>query len=62
MAHYTPLELAARLKDGLLSFPVTPFAKDLSVDEAALREHVAWQSGHDVAGLFAAGAPGRVSP
>ncbi|MCY1157555.1 MAG: kdgD [Citricoccus sp.] len=59
MAHYTPLELAARLKEGLLSFPVTPFAKDLSVDEAALREHVAWQSGHDVAGLFAAGGTGE---
>lgn len=59
MAHYTPLELAARLKDGLLSFPVTPFAQDLSVDEAALREHVAWQSGYDVAGLFAAGGTGE---
>jgi 5-dehydro-4-deoxyglucarate dehydratase len=59
VAHYTPLELAARLKDGLLSFPVTPFAQDLSVDEAALREHVAWQSGYDVAGLFAAGGTGE---
>ncbi|MFC7400825.1 5-dehydro-4-deoxyglucarate dehydratase [Citricoccus sp. GCM10030269] len=59
MAQYTPQELAARLKDGLLSFPATAFAADLSVDEDVLREHVTWQSGFDIAGLFAAGGTGE---
>lgn len=59
MAQYTPQELAARLKEGLLSFPATAFRADLSVDEDAVREHVAWQSGYDVAGLFAAGGTGE---
>ncbi|MEU3846884.1 5-dehydro-4-deoxyglucarate dehydratase [Micrococcus terreus] len=59
MAQYTPHELAARLKEGLLSFPATAFRADLSVDEDAVREHVAWQSGYDVAGLFAAGGTGE---
>ncbi len=59
MAQYTPQELAARLKDGLLSFPATAFAADQSVDEEAVREHVTWQSGYDVAGLFAAGGTGE---
>ena len=29
MAQYTPLELADKLKDGLLSFPVTAFDENL---------------------------------
>ncbi|GAA3656283.1 5-dehydro-4-deoxyglucarate dehydratase [Microbacterium marinilacus] len=59
MARFTPAELADHLKDGLLSFPVTAFAADLSFDERAYREHVEWQSGYDVAGLFAAGGTGE---
>lgn len=59
MAQYTPQELADKLKEGLLSFPVTAFDADLKVDEAAYRTHLAWQSSFDVAGLFAAGGTGE---
>lgn len=59
MAKYTPAELADKLKDGLLSFPVTAFDDNLEVDEAAYREHLDWQSSFDVAGLFAAGGTGE---
>jgi len=56
VAQYTPQELADKLKEGLLSFPVTAFDADLKIDEAAYRTHLAWQSSFDVAGLFAAAA------
>jgi 5-dehydro-4-deoxyglucarate dehydratase len=54
-----PDALADRLKSGLLSFPVTHFDADLQFDEARYREHLAWQAGFDVAGLFAAGGTGE---
>jgi 5-dehydro-4-deoxyglucarate dehydratase len=54
-----PAELASRLSSGLLSFPVTMFDRNLDLDEARYREHLAWQAGHDVAGLFAAGGTGE---
>lgn len=59
MAHWSPTDLALHLKSGLLSFPVTHFDADLKFDEAAYREHLAWQSQYDVAGLFAAGGTGE---
>jgi 5-dehydro-4-deoxyglucarate dehydratase len=59
VAQYTPQELADKLKEGLLSFPVTAFDADLNVDEAAYRTHLSWQSSFDVAGLFAAGGTGE---
>lgn len=59
VATRTPQELAAELKDGLLSFPVTPFDTDLAFDEARYREHLSWQVSHPVAGLFAAGGTGE---
>ena len=59
MTRMSPAELAARLKSGLLSFPVTHFDADLQFDEARYREHLAWQAGFDVAGLFAAGGTGE---
>jgi 5-dehydro-4-deoxyglucarate dehydratase len=54
-----PDELADRLRSGLLSFPVTHFDADLQFDEPRYREHLAWQAGYDVAGLFAAGGTGE---
>ncbi|MFI9007838.1 5-dehydro-4-deoxyglucarate dehydratase [Actinosynnema sp. NPDC053489] len=54
-----PAVLADRLASGLLSFPVTHFDADLRFDEARYREHLAWQAGFDVAGLFAAGGTGE---
>lgn len=59
MPEYSPQELAHHLKDGLLSFPATAFAADLTVDEAAYRRHVHWQARQGVAGLFAAGGTGE---
>lgn len=59
MAQYAPFELAARLKDGLLSFPVTTFKANGEVDEDRYREHLDWQSSFGVAGLFAAGGTGE---
>jgi 5-dehydro-4-deoxyglucarate dehydratase len=59
VANRTPQELAAHLKDGLLSFPVTAFDADLLLDETAYREHLAWQASFPVAGLFAAGGTGE---
>jgi 5-dehydro-4-deoxyglucarate dehydratase len=59
VTHYSPAELAAQLKTGLLSFPVTAFHADLSFHEAAYREHLSWLSQYDVAGLFAAGGTGE---
>jgi 5-dehydro-4-deoxyglucarate dehydratase len=59
VTHLTPAELAARLKTGLLSFPVTHFDAELRFDERRYREHLAWQSDYDVAGLFAAGGTGE---
>ncbi|GAA0963673.1 putative 5-dehydro-4-deoxyglucarate dehydratase [Virgisporangium aurantiacum] len=54
-----PTELAARLATGLLSFPVTHFDDNLAFAEARYREHLAWQAGFGVAGLFAAGGTGE---
>jgi 5-dehydro-4-deoxyglucarate dehydratase len=56
---YTPTELAAQLKSGLLSFPVTHFTPDLQFDEDGYRSHLAWLAEHPVAGLFAAGGTGE---
>ncbi|WNV73601.1 5-dehydro-4-deoxyglucarate dehydratase [Geodermatophilus sp. DSM 44513] len=54
-----PDALADRLRSGLLSFPVTHFDAELQFDEPRYREHLAWQAGFDVAGLFAAGGTGE---
>jgi 5-dehydro-4-deoxyglucarate dehydratase len=59
VTEYSPPDLAAQLKSGLLSFPVTHFTDDLEFDEAAYREHLNWQSQFPVAGLFAAGGTGE---
>jgi len=56
---YSPTDLAAQLKSGLLSFPVTHFDADLSFDEAGYRKHLAWLAEYPVAGLFAAGGTGE---
>jgi 5-dehydro-4-deoxyglucarate dehydratase len=55
----SPAVLADRLRSGLLSFPVTHFDAELRFDEPRYRDHLAWQTGFDVAGLFAAGGTGE---
>jgi 5-dehydro-4-deoxyglucarate dehydratase len=59
VSDYSPNDLAAQLKSGLLSFPVTHFHDDLSFDEAGYRKHLSWLAEHPVAGLFAAGGTGE---
>lgn len=59
MSSMSPQDVAQRLGSGLLSFPVTHFDANLEVDEAAYREHIAWLSQFDAAGLFAAGGTGE---
>jgi 5-dehydro-4-deoxyglucarate dehydratase len=56
---YSPTDLAAQLKSGLLSFPVTHFGADLELDEGSYRTHLGWLAEHPVAGLFAAGGTGE---
>ncbi|MFI7673428.1 5-dehydro-4-deoxyglucarate dehydratase [Actinophytocola sp. NPDC049390] len=55
----SPESLRDTLGTGLLSFPVTHATADLTFDEGAYREHVAWQSSYAAAGLFAAGGTGE---
>ncbi len=59
MTEYSPTDLAAQLKKGLLSFPVTHFTDDLAFDEGGYRKHLAWLAEYPVAGLFAAGGTGE---
>ncbi|GGR54208.1 5-dehydro-4-deoxyglucarate dehydratase [Nocardioides luteus] len=59
MTEYSPTDLAAQLKSGLLSFPVTHFSADLQFDEESYRKHLSWLAQYPVAGLFAAGGTGE---
>lgn len=59
MTEYAPSDLAQQLGSGLLSFPVTHFGEDLSLDETGYRKHVGWLAQHNAAGLFAAGGTGE---
>lgn len=52
-------ELKKRIAGGLLSFPVTPFHQDLSLDERRFSDHVGWLSQFDASALFAAGGTGE---
>ena len=54
-----PDELARKVGAGLLSFPVTHMDAEFRFLEGPYREHIAWLSEHDVAGLFAAGGTGE---
>ncbi len=59
MSKLSPTELAKKIGEGLLSFPVTHFSSDFAFDEPRYREHIAWLLDHDPAGLFAAGGTGE---
>lgn len=59
MPSRAPQDLAAGLSSGLLSFPITPFHDDLSIDEVAYRDHLEWMASFDVAGLFTPGGTGE---
>ncbi len=59
MTTLAPTEMARRLGQGLLSFPVTHFDAGLRFDEAAYRGHCGWLLQHEISGLFAAGGTGE---
>jgi 5-dehydro-4-deoxyglucarate dehydratase len=60
MPKMNPSELAKKIGEGLLSFPVTHFNnKDFAFEEAPYRQHIAWLLEHNPAGLFAAGGTGE---
>jgi 5-dehydro-4-deoxyglucarate dehydratase len=54
-----PTELAQRIGEGLLSFPVTHFDTTNRFDVNPYRAHCAWLMEHELAGLFAAGGTGE---
>ena len=54
-----PVEMARRLGEGLLSFPVTHFGADGAFAEGPYRDHCAWMLEHELSGLFAAGGTGE---
>lgn len=55
--HYQDLKTA--IGAGLLSFPVTPFRADGSLDMDTYRTHVGWLAQYRAAALFAAGGTGE---
>jgi 5-dehydro-4-deoxyglucarate dehydratase len=55
----TPQQMAQRVGEGLLSFPVTHFNEQHDFIERPYREHIAWLLEHRPAALFAAGGTGE---
>jgi 5-dehydro-4-deoxyglucarate dehydratase len=54
-----PAEMAKKVGEGLLSFPVTHFSETFAFQPKPYREHVAWLLSHKPAGLFVAGGTGE---
>ncbi len=48
-----PGEMAKRVGDGLLSFPVTHFGENLEFKPKPYQEHIEWLLSYKPAGLFA---------
>jgi 5-dehydro-4-deoxyglucarate dehydratase len=59
MSHFSPIDMARQLGQGLLSFPVTHFDAQGAFLEAHYREHCAWMLERELTGLFAAGGTGE---
>src|SRR5258707_1353009 len=59
MSKMNPSELAKKIGEGLLSFPVTHFTKEFQFDERLYRGHISWLLEYKPAGLFAAGGTGE---
>jgi 5-dehydro-4-deoxyglucarate dehydratase len=59
MTNMSPVQMAARLGGGLLSFPVTHFDAEGAFLEGAYRAHCGWMLEHELSGLFAAGGTGE---
>lgn len=59
MTSMTSGEMAKRIGQGLLSFPVTHFDDRLDFDEQGYRRHISWLVEHRPAAVFAAGGTGE---
>lgn len=59
MSRMTPAEMAQKLGEGLLSFPVTHFDDQHRFLEEPYREHCGWMLQRELSGLFAAGGTGE---
>ncbi len=55
-----PNDLREIIRNGLLSFPVTPFDSDDNFSKAPFQAHLDWLSQHPVAGLIVAGGTGEM--
>lgn len=55
-----PKDMQSRIRDGLLSFPVTPFDDADEFAPAVFGKHLEWLSEHPVAGLIVAGGTGEM--
>ncbi len=54
-----PGEMAKKVGEGLLSFPVTHFGENFEFEPKPYQEHVAWLLSYKPAGLFVAGGTGE---
>jgi 5-dehydro-4-deoxyglucarate dehydratase len=54
-----PAEMAKKVGEGLLSFPVTHFDGNLEFQPKPYQEHIAWLLSYKPAGLFVAGGTGE---
>jgi 5-dehydro-4-deoxyglucarate dehydratase len=59
MKSMQPNEMARRIGEGLLSFPVTHFDQHLAWERKPYQEHIEWLLSHKPAGLFVAGGTGE---
>ena len=59
MNHLSPDEMAAKVGEGLLSFPVTHFANNFEFEPKPYIDHIEWLLSHKPAGLFVAGGTGE---
>jgi 5-dehydro-4-deoxyglucarate dehydratase len=59
MKSMSPGEMAKKVGEGLLSFPVTHFSEDLEFKPKRYKEHIAWLLSFKPAGLFVAGGTGE---
>jgi 5-dehydro-4-deoxyglucarate dehydratase len=59
MSTLSPHEMARRIGEGLLAFPVTHFDEKYEFSEQPYRQHISWMLEHRPAALFAAGGTGE---
>jgi 5-dehydro-4-deoxyglucarate dehydratase len=59
MKTMSPVEMAKKVGEGLLSFPVTHFNDKLEFEPKPYQEHIAWLLSYKPAGLFVAGGTGE---